>query len=361
MASEPADNDPRTAQHEPLTRIRLLPPVPGKNPRNSEGAFIRLKDGRISFIYSHFTGGGGDSSTSHLAGRFSSDGGKTWTGKDEIVVPNEGKQNTMSVSLLRVQTGEIALFYLRRNAWDDLRPYMRVSKDEARTWSEPQVCIPDGGYFVVNNDRVIQLKSGRLVIPAARHNVPGGKWTARGTSLCYLSDDNGKTWRKSRTELEGPAGSKTGLQEPGAVELKDGKLMMLCRTDQGSQYRSYSKDGGETWSAAQPTDIQSPVSPASIKRIPRTGDLLLVWNDHSQVDERRRGKRTPLTAAISRDEGKTWEKRKTLEDDADGWYCYTAIEFVDNRILLAHCAGNSRVGRLNLTQITRIDLDWLYR
>ena len=32
--------------------------------------------------------------------------------------------------------------------------------------------MPAGGYFVVNNDRVLQLKSGRLLIPAARHNVP---------------------------------------------------------------------------------------------------------------------------------------------------------------------------------------------
>lgn len=31
--------------------------VPGPdNPRNSEGSFITLKDGRILFIYSHFTG-----------------------------------------------------------------------------------------------------------------------------------------------------------------------------------------------------------------------------------------------------------------------------------------------------------------
>ena len=35
---------------EPVT-INLLPPGPG-NPRNTEGDFVRLKDGRILFIYS---------------------------------------------------------------------------------------------------------------------------------------------------------------------------------------------------------------------------------------------------------------------------------------------------------------------
>ena len=42
-----------------VEKIRLLPPGPG-NARNSEGDFIQLKDGRILFVYTHFTGGGSD-------------------------------------------------------------------------------------------------------------------------------------------------------------------------------------------------------------------------------------------------------------------------------------------------------------
>jgi sialidase-1 len=100
-----------------------------------------------------------------------------------------------------------------------------------------------------------------------------------------------------------------------------------------------------------------------VKRIPATGDLLMVWNDHSQVDAAHRGKRTPLTAAITRDDGRTWEKTKTLEDDPDGWYCYTAIAFVGRNVNVrpGHGAGDTRVGRLHRTQITVFDLDWLYK
>ena len=250
-----------------VTRIRLLPPGPG-NPRNSEGAFVRLRDGRLLFAYTHFTGGGGDDATTHLAGRFSADGGLTWTAEDQVILPNEAKMNVMSVSLLRLPTGAIALFYLRKNSPDDCRLYLRLSTDEAKTWGEPVLCMPAGGYYVVNNDRVVRLTGGRLVIPAARHNTPGGRWTARAVALCFLSDDGGRTWRQGRTELDGPEGSRTGLQEPGVVELKDGRLLMLCRTDQGCLYRSFSADGGDTWSPAEPTDRKSPVSPASIKRIP---------------------------------------------------------------------------------------------
>jgi len=344
-----------------VARIRLLPPGKG-NPRNSEGDFIQLKDGRILFVYTHFTGGGADHSAAYLAGRYSSDGGRTWTKKDVVVLPNEGRMNVMSVSLLRLQSGELALFYLRKNSLDDCRPYMRLSTDEGRTWGQPTLCVPPGGYYVLNNDRVVQLKSGRLVVPVSRHNVPGGKWSAHGVITCFLSDDNGKAWRRSRSELTGKTDKRhVVLQEPGVVELKDGRLMMWMRTNAGCQYRSFSKDGGETWSPAEPSKIISPLSPASVERIPKTGDLLLVWNDHKNVDAAHRGKRTPLKVAISRDEGHTWENVKTLEDDPGGWYCYTAIEFVGGCVLLGHCAGQRRTGGLNLTQITFFDLDWLYR
>jgi len=350
-----------TRKEDGVTRIPLLPPGPG-NPRNSEGDFIQLKDGRILFVYTHFTGGGADHAAAWLAGRTSSDGGLTWTDKDAVIVPNEGKQNVMSVSLLRLQSGEIALFYLRKNAIDDCRPYLRLSTDEAKSWGEPTLVIEQGGYYVLNNDRVVQLKSGRLVAPVAKHTEPGGKFSGHGVVSCFLSDDKGKSWHASRSHLDGQtAKGRVVLQEPGVVELKDGSLLMFMRTTAGCQYRSFSRDAGETWSPAEPSSILSPCSPASIERIPKTGDLLLVWNNHKDVDAAHRGKRTPFNVAISRDEGQTWEKVKALEDDPGGWYCYTAMEFVGDRVLLAHCAGQQATGGLNLTQITAFDVDWLYR
>jgi Neuraminidase (sialidase) len=212
----------------------------------------------------------------------------------------------------------------------------------------------------MSNHRAVLLKSGRIVLPLARHSRGGAKRTPRATFLCSYSDNGGRTW-KSSAELEGPPASRSGLQEPAVIELKDGNLMMLARTDQGSQFRSYSKDGGVTWSSAEASNILSPSSPVSIARIPSTGDLLLVWNDHENVDEAHRAKRTPFCVAISKDEGKTWEKKKTLDDDPDGWFCYTAIEFVGERVLLAHCAGDSKVGHLTRTRMTSFELSWLYK
>lgn len=341
---------------EGVSKIPLLPPGPG-NPRNSEGDFALLKDGRILFVYTRFTGGAGDHAAAGLASRISADGGRTWSDRDETVLRNEGGMNVMSVSLLRLRSGALALFYLRKDSTSDCRAWIRLSADEAGSWGAPVSCMPDAGYHVVNNDRVVQLSSGRLVVPAALHGVSGRP----GSALCFLSDDEGRAWRRGRGVLPPPAGSRSGLQEPLVVELKDGTLLMLSRTDQGSQYRSTSPDGGESWTPAEPSNIVSPLSPASLKRIPKTGDLLLVWNDHAGIDAKRKGKRTPLTAAVSRDEGKSWDKPRMIEDDAEGWYCYTAIEFAGDRVLLAYCAGDPKVGRLNRTQITHFETEWLYR
>ncbi|GEM_PF-714159 len=327
---------------------------PGKgNPRNSEGDFIRLKDGKLLFIYSHFTDGSGDNAGAYLAARSSLDGGKTWSAKDIKVIENEGGMNVMSVSLLHLDDNRIALFYLRKNSEHDCIPYLRFSTDEAKSWSDPIRCIPDSGYFVVNNDRLVQLNSGRLIFPASLHI----NQNAVGIIRCYYSDDIGKTWQKS-AEAANPDTAIT--QEPGLVELKDGKLMMFCRTASGVQYISYSSDRGETWTNLTPSNIKSPLSPASIERIPKTGDLLLVWNNNYQamIDG---GKRTPFNLAISKNEGKKWEKIKPIESDPNGWYCYTAIAFVNDHVLLGHCAGDrAKNGGLETTQITRLNLPWVY-
>ncbi len=341
------------------TRVLELPPGPG-NPRNSEGAFVTLKDGRILFVYSHYTAGkGGDHDPAYLAGRCSADGGRTWTA-DRIIVEQSGGLNVMSVSLIRLQSGELALFYLLKSSTTDCRPLMRLSKDEGATWGAPVPCITDEvGYYVMNNDRAIQLKSGRLVLPVCLHSVPGtARMDWQGTLMCYLSDDNGRSWRRSRTAQKGydMTGRRLTTQEPGVVELKDGRVLMFIRTDGGYQYLAYSQDGADGWSTPKVSTLASPVSPASIKRLPATGDLLLVWNDHAGIPASLRKRRVPLSVAISKDDGQTWQHVKALEGNPAGWYCYIAIHPVDDAVLLGYCAMSG----LAHSRITRVPLAWLY-
>jgi Neuraminidase (sialidase) len=332
----------------PIERHLRLAPTPG-NPRNSEGDFARLADGRWLYVYTHFIGGAADHAAAFLASRVSTDAGRTWSTNDAVVVANEGAFNVMSVSLLRLKSGGIALFYLRKNSLQDCRPVMRLSKDEGATWSAPTDCITnDLGYYVLNNSRVIQREGGRLVMPLAYHGA-NGKKLEPGQVVVLLSDDEGKSWRRSGSVLsEDSAGARQNFMEPGVVELEGDHLLMVIRTKLGCQYFSESSDGGKIWSAPRPSSLLSPEAPATIVRIPGTTNLLAVWNDqYNQTEAYRRSqppRRTPLAIAISRDAGRTWDNHHVIEDQPGHGYCYTAVAFAGDRVLLAYCAHASRYG-----------------
>ena len=147
-----------------------LPPRPG-NPRNSEGAFADLRDGRILFVYSHFLGeSGSDHAKARLAARVSGDGGETWSEDTFIATPREEEaMNVMSVSLLRLGNGDLGLFYLLRFSWHEMRMWLRRSADDGRTWGAPVNCMPAGGYYVVNtaaNTIELSLTSGGAAVNA---------------------------------------------------------------------------------------------------------------------------------------------------------------------------------------------------
>jgi hypothetical protein len=327
------------------------------NPRNSEGAFATLKNGRIVLLYTQFYGGTHDESPARVAEVHSDDKGATWSAPS-VAIENDGKQNIMSVSLLRLASGKIALVYLVKNSWTDCRPVFRVSTDEMKTWTPPILIAPEPQYYVVNNDRLVQLRSGRLLLPAAWHKSPDRKFHPHAVDCFFYSDDDGQTWKQAPAVLDVPATLKAGLQEPGVVELDDGSLFGWARTDGGCQYGFTSKDAGLNWTEPSASELKSPLSPASIKPF---GDskLLTIFNDHSGQFEFPKNKRTPLVSAISADGGRTWTNRKLIENDKDGWYCYTAIHFVDDFVLLAYCAGDSKVGGLNRLRIRRVKRAWL--
>jgi len=328
-----------------------LPPGPD-NPRNSEGDFIRLNDGRILFIYSQYFGNSAnDHAHANLAGIWSSDEGKTWS-EPQIIVKMDGGLNVMSVSLLRLQDGRIALFYLRKYALDDCRPWLCFSTDEGKTWSAPTCCFPEAKYYVVNNARIIQLKDGSIVIPACWHEIINGRHFWPGQSVCFISKDGGKTFQQG--EFAEKTDPKLVFQEPGVVEMKDGKLFMFIRTSSGSQFTSISSDGGRTWNAPTPSKFISPCSPMLIRPIPDTDRFLAVWNESPKG-------RNPLTIAIL-DEKMDFLWKATL-DQSEGtppqWFCYPAILALNqNEFLISYCAGVMPGVGLEKTRIVKVRLDY---
>ncbi len=330
----------------------IVCPGTAQYPRNSEGDIAVLKDGRLFLAWTRFYGGSEDDAAAEVAGRLSEDKGATW-GEPFVVQPNDAGKNVMSVSLLRAGNGDLLLFYLRKNSSSDLKVAVRRSSDEARTWGGETMVTPQAGYHVMNNARVIRLRSGRLLAPVA-HSVECWSGREHYRSVCYLSDDDGLTWRRGTGEADV---EKRGAMEPGLVELRDGRILMIIRTQLGTIHCSYSSDGGETWSTPEPSGIAAPEAPATITRIPSTGDLLLVWNSNVDMSAGHCGRRTPLTTAISRNEGQTWEHLRDLESDPQHTYAYTSVTFVDDLAILSYYYANSFADSLRLT---RLPIPWLY-
>ena len=346
----------------------LLFSSPG-NPRNSEGAFVTLDDGRILFIYSRYNGADWhDNSVADLGWCYSADDGRSWS-ESQILFHNDCPQgNLMSVSLLRLADHRIALLYIAKRpmAGEDYPAYIpvfRYSEDEAKTWSPEHRLSGPRNIICINNDRMVQLKSGRLLVPNARITIaqtPTGRAYFPLLSAVMYSDDGGANWFDSPSFLYPPQDSASGLQEPGVIELNDGRLMLWARTDLRCQYRSFSFDQGMTWSTPQPwRDFASPVAPLSLKRDPYDGKLVAVWVDAdpcwgiAPVHQGTWG-RAPLAMAFSRDDGVSWQDRQLLEKDPTCGYCYTAIHFTPTAILLAYCCGGRGKVTLQDMKIVRL-------
>lgn len=348
LSQSQADNDSEDIR-------RLVYKATDQNPRYTEGSVLRLRNGNLLYAVTEFVGGGSDFATAHIVASESSDGGRTW-GEPRILQESTGDMNVMSVTLRRLQApqdGRIALFYLEKNSYSDLPAYVRFSDDEGLTFSEPVRITKSPGYHVMNNDRVTQLSSGRLLAPFA--SSPDVHMVFKFETWCCYSDDGGASWKEGEGKVSLP---KRGAMEPEVIELKDGRVMMIIRTQLGYIAKCYSDDGGNTWGEPeQLSDLIAPEAPATIRRVPATGDLLLVWNNTFKEGSGHGGARTPLTAAISSDEGKTWKNFRNLEDKPQETYAYTSITFVEDRVLMTYWVES---GRKYSSRFRSLPVAWLY-
>ena len=254
--------------------LHQLPPSEN-NPRNSEGSFIRGKQGEILFAYSRYTGEHwGDDCACDIALISSFDEGRTWSEPRIIArAADFGVKNVMSVSALELSDGRIAFFFLIKIEKDGISTI-----ELGRTVSENGVdftaercdmkCAPY--YYVVNNDRFVRLSSGRIVAPTAYiHRDLVNKHAYNHfntyTSSCLYSDDDGKTFYKANFDLRSTFGPNkyTGLQEPGILEREDG-LYLWMRTNYGCQFESFSTHGLSGFAEAKPSIFTAPSSPMQI-------------------------------------------------------------------------------------------------
>jgi hypothetical protein len=285
-------------------------------PFDVQGPFVRLADGAVLAVAGRRV----------LVGR---DGGRTWDESD-LPLPDDrrwspGREN----ALLRTKAGTVVLVFHNEaeeqgRKWTDGEPppnaqlpvYVMRSGDDGRTWQPPQR-VHDG--WTRDSRSLIQLRSGRLVLATSR-SVPD---PGRQQALCLLSDDDGRTWRKSgpidlgdfANPRPGRGDGHDGAHRGTLVELADGRLWMLlsCRKGLG---QAFSRDGGATWTDCGPSDLPSAgFSPATLARL-KSGRLLRCWTPRVAPDDPfPRALAARLAVAFSDDDGRTWSPPAILVHD----------------------------------------------
>ncbi len=249
--------------------------------------------------------------------RFSTDGGRTWTTPRSLRHLYGPLGVWTGGQILQTRDGDSHIFLL--NDANTISQGGRLRKD---IW---QVRSKDGyfgapkriwGGHSASLHSVIQLKSGRILLPFSY--VTQRNWANRGagtdaftflgrlSSTVLYSDDEGNTWQQSSAELKAPAPDWHGLLgaiEPVVLELSDGRVWMLLRTQMGRLYQSFSEDG-ITWSAARATRLLSSDSPVGMVRLDKKR-IVLFWNSCLRFPQAWGGRHV-LHAAISEDEGGSW-------------------------------------------------------
>lgn len=268
--------------------------------------------------------------------RTSKDEGKTWS-EPQPVCEGINPTEPASFYVLRAKSGALVIVYLDMAAykfeWDDsagepkdsckLEMWAIRSLDGGKTWTDRQRLL-DG--YNANFFGLIQTEAGRIVVTAEHLVSNPGHWVA----CSFMSEDDGKTWKRSNLIDLGGHGHHDGATEPTIAELSDGRLMMLIRTNLDRFWQAFSDDGGRYWRTIQPSAIDASSSPGHLVRL-SSGRLVLVWN-RLNPEEGNLPKAGPsvacegpsswyrgaLSIAFSDDQAKTWTKPMVLASAKNG-------------------------------------------
>ncbi len=290
-----------------------------------EAILTRLRDGRYWLLH-------GRDKTLH--GMVSTDRGRRWGSPQPVLEKGGGTiptaRNAVHLSLLHMKSGRLGMIYggpVSRPGRDGTL-HFRSSDDGGATWSPPVVVDPVFSLCRTSGARV--LSNGRLAVPVFNWVSPsGGSDSEEGAnSICvswvFYSDDEGATWKRSLSEMfvsfDKGRGGCYSFEEPSLEERSDGSLLMYGRTELGVFYESVSRDRGVTWSAPKPTRVAASYTPPMLVRLPKSDDLLLVWNQASAEEIGAGLSRHRLSTAISSDGGTTWKHHRNLESMDDRAY-----------------------------------------
>lgn len=245
---------------------------------------------------------------------------------------DHGRKACYNPVLFQMPDGEVLLFYKVGRFVQDWTGWLVRSHDNGQTWSKHEP-LPEGFLGPVKNKPVVV--GNRLLCPSSTEK-DGWKIHFEAYDLDAAGRFPDAASLSSRATMIGPVEaeqaektfeqgtlSPIGCIQPSILRLADGRLQVLCRTQNGRLATSYSGDEGCTWTPVQLTDLPNNNAGTDAVTL-RDGRQLLVYNPTATLPGQHNAPRTPLCVAIS-DDGRTWRHLTTLEDSSVSEYSYPAV------------------------------------
>jgi sialidase-1 len=207
----------------------------------------------------------------------SADGGKTWSplvlldrhpDTNVADLKNDLTAASNAVALVDHTNNRLWLFVTRLVNRDlgNFQMWALTSDDSGESWSPPQRIrvpryeVPGSSDIYPNLGSGIQMRSGRLIVPATRRTSEDNT-----QSFALYSDDHGAHWHAGEVV-------EAACNEAQIVELSDGRLLMSVRPNEGAdRLGALSSDQGEHWTKPAPLFPSTRVAEA-IERYTREGE-----------------------------------------------------------------------------------------
>ena len=276
---------------------------------------------------------------------------------------DQGRKACYNPVLCQMPDGEVLLFYKIGRFVQDWTGWLVRSTDNGQTWSEKQP-LPEGFLGPVKNKP--ELMDGYLLCPSSTekggwkihferyeldrkgHFPDASDIAARATMIGPIEAEQAE-----KTYQQGTL-SPIGCIQPSILRLADGRLKVLCRSQNGRLATSYSSDEGRTWSPVSLTTLPNnnsgtdAVSLLAMSSAPKDRRHVLVYNPNATQPGAHNAPRTPLCVAISED-GEHWQLLATLEDGPISEYSYPAVvEGRDGTIHITYTWRRERICHVEL-------------